>query len=539
MCLLQAIDYYNVLLKFSVNLLNFLLPPSPWKPDPPKTWQNTVMTFLDPAIKFFRAGFTFLDRFLREELLFLQLFLPTWLLATTITMETNIIIFFSSQLDHVTTRGFQLGSLLRMLLTSIFIGFTSVFDMYGAQFCGRGQSGQLGSFLGRMFCLGFFFLFMMVPIIVGIFYIMQLAAISPDLPQEVKRIAESHVIMTTGLILLDYFIQVFFMFFINQRAMSSAYGCSLILFSVQAVMCYILVVLFKMDILGIVLSEYLSRILVVLMSFIVMVYNRKKWNLQFRKIFHRNIHHNWREIMWIGISGSAVSFFLAMNVTLSALFSQRKGVVVTEVFSSMLSYMCLLYPIGSAAGSTAAVLIGNALGSRDIPKIHTSICITLTNLFLIVTLSLIGALVSRPWFFGLITQNDFSVRSRLMDPRYVTIYTIFIFFLCISRYFSEVLLIFGKPFTVMAISFISACVFGLPLILIFNFCTNLNAAGLLLGLLLESAASAVVFAGKVNGLDLGIEIEECSQRLDRITSVSETNELVLSNPNVVNQISRH
>jgi Na+-driven multidrug efflux pump len=187
--------------------------------------------------------------------------------------------------------------------------------------------------------------------------------------------------------------------------------------------------------------------------------------------------------------------------------------------------------VALAVASTSVIKMGNALGSKDAPRIRYQMRLGATNLLALHIIFLVIMFLSRRWYYGLITE-DLAVTSSLMESGYV--YAALITLISIQTYLSGgILFSFGKANLISILTFSCSCFVGLPVMFILIFCTEINVSAFFFALMAEQGVAIVVSCVLVSRLDLSEEIEKCAVRLERETSrypQSESDELVISNP---------
>ena len=468
-----------------------------------------------------------------DELSFLKTWLPTWLYIMGLTLKINLISFFAGYMGDEYLAGIGLGSTLLIATDLFLVGFTSVFDVYGPQLCGRGLHSQLSRLMVKVLLQGFTTFLMLTPIFVGMYYsIRYIPLIGEDEESaDIKRIAERFLILSAGLCPLDYVIGVFFKFLIQHRATSTVYGFTVILIFVQCLLGYIFVVLFKMKTEGIIFSSLFSRLLTVVMSMMTMFYNRTKWHLSIRQVFTSRIFQNFWKMTKKGVASGLMLLFTISTFTVAVFLSQVRGRVAVEVITVALYYSGISLSAGAAVAVTSAVQIGNALGSKDEAETRYKIKLSVANLFAERVIFLVVMFLTRRWYYSLFTQDQIVI-SDLMESGYI--YAGMITFACIQEVLAGgVLLAFGKTSLISSLTIACSCLVGLPLTLGLVFTTDLTAIAFFSAMLVEKGIAIVASCFIVVRLDLSVEIAKCAARLEKEVSdinLDETDGLLFSNP---------
>ena len=471
---------------------------------------------------------------LADELSFLKIWFPTWLFILSRMLEINLVIFFAGYMGDNYLAGIGLGSALPIVTHAFLLGFASIFDVYGPQFCGTRQQNELGRLMVKILLLGCVAFLIMTPLYVAMFYSIQYIPLIGDAEEsaDIKNIAERFLLMSSGLSVLDYVIEVLFKFFTNHQAMMTVYGFTVILLVVQTIFCYIFVVMFKMTIEGIIFSGLFSRILTIVLSLITMFHNRIKWHLNLRHVFTGRILQNWWEMTKIGVSGGMMLFFTMATLMVSVFLSQIRGRVTVEVMTISLYYHGLSISGAVAIAFTSVLLIGKALGSKDVARIQYEMRFGVANLLAERIVFFVIMFLTRRWYYGLFTKDP-AVVSGLMDSGYV--FAVMITLTSIQELLAGgILYAFGKTKLISIITVSCSCLVGIPIMIILVFTTEIDATAFFFAMIAEQGVAIVVCCSIIGRLDLSEEIENCAIRLDRENACSqplpnETDELVLSN----------
>ena len=455
--------------------------------------------------------------YLVEEKNFVNIYFPVWIFIIGGYGLTQIgSAYFAGQMGDDWLAGINLGLIIPTATIAIFmIGFSSVFDVYGPQLCGRNEPNELGRLMVKVIFQGLVAFLVFLGPFFGIIYSIDLfptgSVSKTGDTKNVKKIAKAFMVMMIPSHLIYYVMEIIFKFFTNHRAMVYVYTVSALQAVLYLVLCYIFVIQIEMKSHGIVLAIMLSQITTLGCCIFILFYKRKEWHLN--NLLDRNIFSNFKEMFGIGCAGGMNQVFAYISYAVALYLSQIGGRVEVEVVGLSFQYENFSWAASVAIAYTSAIQVGNAIGGKKVSEIRFYIGLNGLNLMAERVMFLLFMLISRHWIFRMVTQNT-SVLSSAMDSSYL--YAGILTLTSLQEFLGRgVLMAFGKAKIVSITVILCTTLIGLPIMVLLSLFTNLKENGLFLGILSEKVMEILVFVISIWRLDYDEEIKECSNRLER------------------------
>ena len=131
------------------------------------------------------------SQFLSDELRALKMCFPLYLyILGSFAFSAQVLLYFAAQMGDNYLAGIGLGSAVYGKTLAMFmLGFSSVFDTYGPQMCGKKKEKELGQLLVKILIQGFVgFLIFLIPYFVMIFCLDKMPVPKDMRNEEVKRL---------------------------------------------------------------------------------------------------------------------------------------------------------------------------------------------------------------------------------------------------------------------------------------------------------------------------------------------------------------
>ena len=451
----------------------------------------------------------------RLQISSLKITLPMWLyMLSTYTLGTTGISYFAGTMGDQYLAGVNLGMSLNLnTMTGFMIGFTSLFDVYGPQLCGRNQQGELGRLMVKILILGYAAYLMIIPVYVGLIFSIRLFPTEDDTGEDLKirKIAEKFMAMYGAVGILDYTIEVFLKFFANVRAMPQVYLIPIVQSLVQILLCNLFVCQMHLSSVGIILGTVLSRVLVIGLSVICMYHKRREWNL--KHLITSEIFKKWGEMFAIGIAGGLNLVFGYITCSVATYLSQIGGRIMIEVYSIAAKWEGISFSASVAFAYSSAIQVGNALGRKDIRGIRYSICANLLNTVIERIIYTVLIIETRHWFVKIFT-NDLIVIKSTADSVYI--FSLLITLTSIQELLGRgYFIVLGRTRFVSTVVIMSSVLLGSLSMSVLIFTTQLGVYALFAGIILEKLVEIVVFVGAIIWMDLSKTVEQCADRVSR------------------------
>ena len=472
--------------------------------------------------------------FLKLEVSSLKLTLPMWLyMLSTFTLGTTGVSYFAGTMGDWALAGVNIGMSLNLnTMTGFMIGFTSLFDVYGPQLCGRNQQGELGRLMVKILMLGYVAFLMIVPVYVGFIFAIRLLPMEDNGgdSEEIRRIAEKFMAMYGAVGILDYTVEVLLKFFANQRAMMQVYLVPIAQSIIQILLCYLFVCKLQLGSEGIILGTVLSRVLVIGSSINCMYHKRKEWNL--RHLITAETFKGWGEMFGIGVAGGLNLVFAYITCSAATYLSQIGGRIMIEVYSIAAKWEGISFSASVAFAYSSAIEVGNAIGEMNTRNIRYSLYANLVNTIIERVLFTVLIIATRHWFVSLFTEDPIVINT---TANCVYIFSLLITLTSIQELLGRgYLIVLGRTRFVSIVVIISSVLVGSLTMSVLIFTTDLGVYALFYGIILEKLVEIAVFVVVSVRLDLSKEVKLCADRVLRDTQQSmsglESDRLVTCNP---------
>ena len=468
------------------------------------------------------------SQFLSDELRAVKMCFPLYLyILGSFVFSAQVLVYFAAQMGDNYLAGIGLGSAVYGKTLAIFmLGFSSVFDIYGPQMCGKKKQKELGQLLVKILIQGFVgFLIFLIPYFVMIFCLDKIPVPTDMRNEEVNMIASDFMMKAWFLAYLHFVVECFLKFFINQKAFLVSYAIAFGNALANLMFCVIFITKFGMKTDGLILSLALSKVAMIGICVGTSVWRRKEWNMI--GLVNKNTFKNWGEMFNLGmVSGFSLCLIFSGDLAKEFL-SQVGGQVTVDVIVLSDRMVTIAWPAGVSIAYSAAIMIGNALGEGDADKVKYMMGLNLFNALLERACFIALHLPTRYWYFSLFT-DDPVVLSRVMIASNVYL-GLLVLANVIELLNRGVLIAMGKAVYVITVTSCCACFVGIPTMCVLAYTTDLRAVGLLLGLVAERVVEVAVFSIKTLTLDIPKEIEECKERLEKEQQQSDTDCTLVDN----------
>ena len=314
---------------------------------------------------------------LKKEWEFLCLTASLTSMMAVMTVSSVVTTHFAGQISQAHLNGVGLaGSLYNLVVTSISLGFSTVFDIYGPQVYGSGNPGQLGKVLQACLLQG-----LLVNLVVhGIFfngvYVIDIqrkigqsyeASLAVTGHDDTKDIAVKYMRMLCFVEYLDYIVSTVSAYIAIQGYNRFALLISVVQLITHILSNYVLVALLNLHVLGLALSNYVSRFTALSVSVIicfVMVRNgRFYW-----EGFTTKALIGWMPMLKFGMFGAVCSFTSTSLVEISIYLCQFGGADTMSVYIIMMQLGYLSFSVSVGTARSAAMLVGQSLSEGDREK---------------------------------------------------------------------------------------------------------------------------------------------------------------------------
>ena len=457
---------------------------------------------------------SWIKQFLSDELDALKIGLPLYFyILGSVTVSLQAINYFAARMGDGYLAGLGLGSAVTSASIFMFmLGFSSVFDVYGPQLCGQNKQKDLGKLLVKMLVQGFVaFKLVLFPYVLLVFCFDKIPLPEGNEHGKAQAIAQDFMYKMTITGYLDFVIETFIKFLVNQRSVMASYCIALGQTSSTIVFCWFFIIHMGMKTNGLVLSLILSRLLVIGFCVGVSVWNREDWNMN--RLLNRNTLTNWGEMFKCGMASGLNLFTNNIAFLVLATISQVGGQITMEVIPLCIRLEALAWTGSVAISYSAAIMIGNAMGEGDVGKVKYMMGLNLFNCFLERVCFIAIYIPMRFWYFSLFTDDPVVLARVLYEANlWLGVMVLQNLKELLGR---GVLIVMGKAVYVSAVTTCGACLVGVPIMCFMAYATKLESVGLVIGLLAERVVEVSILAVSTFRLDITKEIQECKERLEK------------------------
>ena len=461
---------------------------------------------------------------LEDEIDFLKKFFPLWLYITaTQTVSLNSITYFASYLGDLPLAALGAASMIQSSTLYTFMqGFTSVMDVYAPQLVGRGEGGKLGRLTVKVLLQGTSMFIGIMPLWIGLIFAVRLFASPGEEGEAVQKMAEYFMMLCTGTTYLDFLIEIVLKFLTNQNAMGTVYVMSISQSVLQICLCCLFVVVLHLQIEGIVLGIYISRLIILAGCLLVMYIRRKDWKLTI--LTDESTWKNWGEMMWCGFTGGFNLLFLYLSMMVASYVGQHLGEQSAEGLTVLLRIESWSFSASVAMAYTSALQVGKAIGQGDADRAKYLIGLGFLNfvveriVFMVVMFSIVNV------YFRFFIPDPDVIEMVLPE---VPIYSVTVFLNSFIELIGRgILIVLGKTGIVSGVVIGGNIFVGIPMMFCLVYMTDLGVRGILLALLAEKAVDSIILVGLLAKTDLQKETALCDQRMERVAIKEDTADLI-------------
>ena len=290
-------------------------------------------------------------------------------------------------------------------ITIFMLGFSSVFDVYGPQLCGKNKQKDLGKLLVKVLIQGFVaFNVVLLPYFVMVFCFDKIPIPEGNKHRTVQAIAQDFLYKIAITDYLDFVIETFVKFFVNQRSVMASYCIAFGQTLSTLVFCWFFIIHMGMKTNGLVLSLILSRLFLLGFCVGVSVWNREEWNMN--RLLNRNTFRNWGEMFKFGMASGLHLFTNNIGFIVLATVSQVGGKITMEVITLSVRLEVIAWCGSAAISYSAAIMIGNAMGEGDVGKVKYMMGLNFFNCLLERACFIAIYIPLRFWYFSLFTDDS-------------------------------------------------------------------------------------------------------------------------------------
>jgi len=447
----------------------------------------------------------------------LQLFAPTWFyMLSTAAVTQNTVNYFASLMGSDTwvaqdtyLAGIGLGSILHSCsIMGFMLGYSTVFDVYGPQLCGRAQRARLGTLLVKCLLQGALLYLLALGPYYGLMCLVDMVP-SVECSAEARDVTNRYMSLMSGTVFLEFAVDLLFKFFTNHNYMTVVYVMAVAQSVSFVAFCYLLVIGVGMKTEGLVVALVCSRILTLLGSVVVMV--SRATDLGLRRRILSSVWENWGAMLRIGLACGANFVLLEIGYVVAICLTQLGGAVNVAALAILLRVEAISLSSSVALAYTTAIQVGNALGQGDEIKMRYFIKLGFFNT-LIERLLFVSLFLTFRLDYIAIFSTDPVVLAVGADASY---YLAAILVLQNLQQFvcRGVLLALGRARFVSLLSMFAVVVCGTPIMFLLAWFTDLHVRGLLLGVLLERGIVVCGAAVRSAMLRFSEEVARCDARL--------------------------
>ena len=463
--------------------------------------------------------------FLQRELELLRLSVSFIFIVAIYLLMAFVTLMFAGQIDQAHLTGVGLAiTLYNIIICSVSIGYSSMFDTYGPQVheSDKLKRGELGTVLQKCLLQGLLsYLIILGPFFNIVYIIDRLPEsgiysessdqdISETGQEDFRDIAVEYLRIIFMVQYLDYALMIISKYFAIQGYTKFVYLVSLVMIGSQILFNYVLVNVHQMDVKGLGFAALLGRLtpLVVSLSvcFVMVWKGQFAWNG-----FSNRVFLGWKPMIKLGLSGVIHYFAEQALFEVGIFLSQFDGATTLAVVIIVMQLYVLAWSIALGMSQASAALIGAALveGHIDETKYYMKLSI-MNSTVLSITIAVIAYCLRS--HAVLIFSDDNDIKEQFQESFWIVsiLYPIDNMQTTLNE---GILVAFGaQSYTARSMS-VSTFFIGIPIIFITIFLSDLKMIGIFIGFIAMVSIMVVTASAKIWKVDIGKEIEKARQRV--------------------------
>ena len=432
-----------------------------------------------------------------------------------------VTILFAGTLSQAHLDGVGLANtLLNVVVLSLSLGYTSVFDTYGPQVYGSQEPRELVTVMVKCLLQGALVHLAILGPYLNLVYVIDVLPES-DLSvgsedkgdfeiEDFRDIAVKYLRITFFAEYLDYAAFLISKYFAVKGQRMNVYVITLVMAIVHVLANYIFVSVLDLGVEGLGLALLTGRIASLFVAVGLCIADVKSGSSPCTSCTI-NMLIGWKPMIKLGLSGALNMFAEIAAGEVATFTSQFINTASLSVVIIVVQLLCVGYITCHSLSNSGATLIGKALAEGSVKDVQQYMMLARFNTLLIAAPIALISYVFR--------EN--LVRIFEDSPEVVDLFTATFWLVCVCFFINHfqtiqnqgMLIAFGKQRFVALTTSISGIVVGLPIIIATIFLTDLGVLGIFLGWTINESSILIVGFIKILTTDINKEIEKSRVRV--------------------------